>query len=89
MRFNEQWYVSIVPSWYYTRNGYRSNFHDELLTSQKRLEFNNSVRNHVRFIAYFLKELDDRTGRGLRVGDLIQLEALVTSEEEQENNSED
>lgn len=83
MRFNEQWYVSIVPSWYYSYNGYKSRYHDELLASQKRLEFNNSVRNHVRFIAYFLKELGDRTGRGLKVGELIQLEALTANEEQE------
>ena len=49
------WFVQIVPSWYYSYDGFkRSNWHDKLLSKQKRLELNLSVRNAVRFIAYFL-----------------------------------
>ena len=86
MRYGQQWYVSIVPSWYYTYKGRKSTFHDELLSTQKRLEFNNSVRNHVRFIAFFLKELGDKTGHGLLVEDLIQLESLMEQENRQGGN---
>ncbi|MDG9667164.1 SMEK domain-containing protein [Hahella sp. CR1] len=49
------WYVLITPNWLYTANLYKkSRFHDKLLSKQKRLEYNQSVRNLVRFIAYFL-----------------------------------
>ncbi len=54
-KLGDTWYALIVPSWYYSYNGYRqSNWHDELLSNQKRLEHNSSVRNTVRFVAYFL-----------------------------------
>lgn len=52
----EQWYGIIVPSWYYTSDGsWKSRFHEDLLSKQKRLEFNQSVRNIVRFLAYYLR----------------------------------
>jgi len=51
-----QWYGLIVPSWYYTSNGsWKSRYHEDLLSKQKRLEFNQSVRNIVRFLAYYLR----------------------------------
>lgn len=51
----EQWYALVVPSWFYTYDGSRrSRFHEDLLSKQKRLEFNQSVRNIVRFLAYYL-----------------------------------
>lgn len=49
------WYAQIVPSWFYSYDGVkRSLWHDDLLSKQKRLEHNASVRNQVRFLAYFL-----------------------------------
>lgn len=49
------WFAQIVPSWYYSYDGFkRSNWHDKLLSKQKRLELNLSVRNAVRFVSYFL-----------------------------------
>lgn len=54
-KLGDDWYAQIVPSWFYSFDGYRqSNWHDDLLSQQKRLEHNMSVRNQVRFIAYFL-----------------------------------
>ena len=54
------WYAQIVPSWYYSFNGFkRSNWHDDLLSKQKRIEHNSTVRDQVRFIAYFLASLSD------------------------------
>ncbi|OZA72151.1 MAG: hypothetical protein B7X78_01795, partial [Sphingomonadales bacterium 39-62-4] len=41
-----------------------SNWHDDLLSQQKRLERNSSVRNQVRFIAYFLTASGDEDGLG-------------------------
>lgn len=52
---DSQWYATITPSWYYTWNLYKRNrFHDDLLSKQKRLEHNSSVRDQVRFVGYFL-----------------------------------
>jgi hypothetical protein len=70
------WYAQIVPSWYYSYNGYRqSNWHDDLLSQQKRLEHNSSVRNVVRFIAYFLSDADKSEEYGLRFLSLIEFDA--------------
>ena len=53
-----EWLCNIVPSWYYSFNGYKkSNYHKDLLSKQKRLEFNQTVRNIVRFVGFYLKEL--------------------------------
>ncbi len=63
MNIEEQWFCNIVPSWLYTYNGYRkSRYHEDLLSKQKRLEHNQSVKNLVRFLAYFLtNDTPDRT----------------------------
>jgi len=55
-QISEQWYALVVPSWLYTYDGSRkSRFHEDLLSKQKRLEFNQSVRNIVRFLAFYLR----------------------------------
>ena len=57
------WFSQIVPSWYYSYDGFkRSNWHDKLLSKQKRLELNLSVRNAVRFVAYFLSNTSREEG---------------------------
>lgn len=57
------WFSQIVPSWYYSYDGFkRSNWHDKLLSKQKRLELNLSVRNAVRFVAYFLSNTSGEEG---------------------------
>jgi hypothetical protein len=57
-KLGEGWYAQIVPSWYYSYDGYRqSNWHEDLLSKEKRLEHNASVRNMVRFVAYFLASI--------------------------------
>lgn len=54
MNIEDLWFCNIIPSWLYTYNGYKkSRFHEDLLLS-KRLEHNQSVKNLVRFLAYFL-----------------------------------
>jgi hypothetical protein len=59
----DTWYAEIVPNWFYSFDGYRqSNWHDDLLSRQKRLEHNSSVRNQVRFLAYFLANTSDEDG---------------------------
>jgi hypothetical protein len=79
------WYAQIVPSWYYSYDGYiRSNWHDELLSQQKRLEHNLTVRNMVRFVAYFLSSLDENTDeeRDLRFLSLVEFDVRTTDETE-------
>jgi hypothetical protein len=59
----DEWHAQIVPSWFFSYNGIKEVFwHDDLLSKQKRLEHNATVRNQVRFIAYFLAATaDDKT----------------------------
>ncbi len=81
------WYAQIVPSWFYSYNGHRqSNWHDKLLSHQKRLERNASVRNIVRFVAYFLANLaeDDDDGEGLRFESLLKFDVRDDDEEDDE-----
>ena len=84
-KLGDAWYAQIVPSWYYSYNGYlRSNWHDDLLSQQKRLEHNLSVRNMVRFVAYFLSSADESEDEdyGLRFLSLIEFDVRETDEAE-------
>ena len=70
------WYATVIPGWYYTWNLYRRNrFHDDLLSKQKRLEHNSSVRDQVRFVGYFLgnKRNDDDV---IKFGELVEFQCL-------------
>jgi len=86
-KLGDDWYSQIVPNWYYSYDsGYRqSRWHDELLSAQKRLEHNSTVRNAVRFLAYFLrgmsksKEEDDH---GLRFLSLLEFNVQDADEAE-------
>lgn len=83
---DSQWYAAVTPSWYYTWNLYKRNrFHDDLLSKQKRLEHNNSVRDQVRFISYFLaNSLYDNDL--ITFGDLVEFQCLsnISLEENEE-----
>ncbi|SEI96021.1 hypothetical protein SAMN05518849_1022 [Sphingobium sp. AP50] len=82
-RLGDEWYAQIVPSWYYSYDGYRqSNWHDDLLSQQKRLEHNSSVRNMVRFVAYFLSTSDDAESDLLHFQSLVEFNALDADEED-------
>ncbi|AMY72084.1 hypothetical protein AKL17_1p0083 (plasmid) [Frigidibacter mobilis] len=85
IRFEDAWYAEIVPSWYYSFNGYRrSNWHEDLLSKQKRQEHNSTVRDQVRFVAYFLASLtEDGVGTSeIRYQSLIQFETNQGTEAE-------
>ena len=72
-QLGDAWYSQIVPSWYYSYNGYiRSNWHEDLLSQQKRLEFNLTVRNLVRFVAYFLSNAGEGEACRLRYKSLVE-----------------
>ncbi|WP_315747605.1 MULTISPECIES: SMEK domain-containing protein [unclassified Bradyrhizobium] len=84
-KLGDDWYAQIVPSWYYSYDGYRqSRWHDELLSAQKRLEHNATVRNMVRFMAYFLSEAskDDGKDHGLRFVSLLEFNVQDADEAE-------
>jgi hypothetical protein len=85
IRFEDAWYAEIVPSWYYSFNGYRrSNWHEDLLSKQKRQERNSTVRDQVRFVAYFLASLtEDRVDTSdIRYRSLIEFETNQGAEAE-------
>lgn len=66
------WFAQIRPSWYFSYNGYkRSNWHDDLLSQQKRLELNATVRNMVRFTAYYLANLPEDLSTDLDFKSLV------------------
>ena len=82
-KLGEAWYAQIVPSWYYSYDGFRrSNWHDDLLSQQKRLELNLSVRNAVRFVAYFLATDGGDGDGGLRFRSLLEFDVQETEEAE-------
>ena len=73
-KLGEAWFAQIVPSWFYSYNGYRqSHWHEDLLSKQKRLEHNASVRNIVRFLAYFFKT-NPGGDDALRFGSLLEFD---------------
>ncbi|OLP58936.1 hypothetical protein BJF93_23230 [Xaviernesmea oryzae] len=80
------WFAQIVPSWYFSYDGFkRSNWHDKLLSKQKRLELNLSVRNAVRFVAYFLSNssgADEADDTSLRFGTLLEFDVDRDGEED-------
>ena len=75
-KLGEAWFAQIVPSWYYSYNAYhQSHWHEDLLSKQKRLEHNASVRNIVRFLAYFLAKTNPDNDAGtLRFGPLLEFD---------------
>ncbi|WP_422048114.1 hypothetical protein [Shimia sp.] len=84
-KIGDAWYAEIVPSWYYSYNGYkRSNWHEDLLSKQKRLEHNSTVRDQVRFVAYFLASLCEGNADASIIGyqSLVQFETDQTVEAE-------
>ncbi|MDQ3801731.1 MAG: SMEK domain-containing protein [Acidobacteriota bacterium] len=55
-RFDNRWYLLIMPDWFFSRDGYRrSFFHEDRVSGLKRMENTLAVYNHFRFVAYFLK----------------------------------
>jgi hypothetical protein len=56
IRFGNKWYLSIVPNWFFSFDGYRKSlFAKKNLDWLKCKENDKSVSNHLRFIAAFLK----------------------------------
>ena len=82
----DTWFAQIVPSWYYSYDGFkRSNWHDKFLSKQKRLELNLSVRNAVRFIAYFLSNTGDGEEfdeASLRFDTLLEFDVCAETEDD-------
>ncbi|QGY01606.1 SMEK domain-containing protein [Methylobacterium mesophilicum SR1.6/6] len=88
-KLDDDWYVQIVPSWYYSYNGYvRSNWHEDLLSTQKALEHNASVRNMVRFLAHFLSKMYDVQDDGVRFLSLLEFDVGEANEGDQAESDE-
>lgn len=86
-KLDGDWYAQIVPSWYYSYNGYvRSHWHEDLLSTQKRLEHNATVRNMVRFVAHFLSKLDDAQDDGLRFLSLLEFDVAEAAQVEDDED---
>ena len=84
-KLGDEWYAQILPSWYYSYDGYqRSRWHEDLLSQQKRLEHNSSVRNMVRFVAYVLSNVAESEDEEheLRFRTLVEFNVRTTEEEE-------
>jgi len=80
IQVDEHWYGVLNPSWLFTYNLYKkSRFHDDLLSNQKRLEYNQTVRNLVRFIAYFLSTSNVNGDYFINFHNLIEFEYLSPS----------
>lgn len=74
---DSEWYCVVNPSWLYTYNLYKKSFyHDDLLSSQKRLEFNQTVRNIIRFLAFFLADRTKNEQGFIQFHDLVEFEYL-------------
>ncbi|WP_171255302.1 SMEK domain-containing protein [Acinetobacter sp. SFA] len=94
INIEDQWFGNIIPSWLYTYNGYKkSRFHEDLLSKQKRLEHNQSVKNLVRFLAYFLANDDPNKDTEITYKNLLEMtsetgailtDALLAVEETEE-----
>jgi len=56
-RYNDKWFIEIIPSWYITYDGYKKSwFGYEKIKWLKKIERNQNVFNHLKFIVHFLKE---------------------------------
>lgn len=91
-KLGDGWYAQIVPSWYYSYDGFkRSNWHDDLLSQQKRLEHNATVRNVVRFLAFFLANTEPTAEQeeDLRFLSLVQFDVGEDDEAEPVDDAEE
>lgn len=87
----EEWLMSITPSWFFSYGGdfKKSGFSHDNLSWLKRQENNRAVLNHYRFIAAWLKSIDEEDlfsldgGRDafLTFGDTISLEGAPLLDE--------
>ena len=58
--FGSTWYVSVKPDWFFSYDGYRQwRWGAEKIGYLKRLEKNQTVFNHVKFLSYFLRRQPD------------------------------
>lgn len=55
LMIKDHWYLAFSPTWLFTFDGERlDRFHSDKISSMKRLENNNAVRNHTNFWIWFL-----------------------------------
>lgn len=71
----EEWHCVIYPSWLFTYQLKRKHLDNKKLVSdKKKLEKNHSVRDHVRFISSYLKDLTSTNNSFVKVGSLLEFE---------------
>lgn len=60
--FDANWYISITPTWYFSRDGYRvDRFGAKNISWLKRQENNQQVHTHFRFIVHQLHEVQENS----------------------------
>ena len=60
-RYNDEWFMEIIPNWYITFDGYKKSYYGyEKVKWLKRQERNQQVFNHLKFIVFFLKEKEQQ-----------------------------
>ena len=83
------WFAQIIPDYLHTFNGYRKSFIDDKLTArQKRLDRNPAVRNAVRFIAYFLRNLGTGGDNSVTFAGLVAFDQETDNYEDPDSVSE-
>ena len=90
IRFGEDWLMAITPSWFFSYGDdfKKSHFASENLSWVKRHEANQAVMNHFRFIAAWLRSMDEEdlfTSGGhstvLSFGDILTLDGAPSLDE--------
>jgi hypothetical protein len=89
-RYGETWYLEIVPTYFFSRDGYwESGFASKQLSGIKRIERHNDVRRHVETWSWILRgELDlggmapDPSRRLLEFGPLADVELDNSADDE-------
>ena len=92
---DDDWYGVIYPTWYYTNDRGRKHWsNQDLVASKKRLEKNHSVRDHIRFVAAYIKDITDKRNSVVKFHSLVEFdlnskEIVDLSEESEDEESSD
>lgn len=95
-KLGDKWFLQINPDWFISYDGYRKSkwlSSSRFIANRKRMEFNRSIYNHVRFIANFIKraaEDEESSGPTFLVEEPVSLTAtrLAPAGDEEEDDFE-
>ena len=75
---NDRWYAAITPDWFFSYGkGYQRWFYgNKLLSGLKRMENNRAVYNQFRFLASWLKNIDEKDLFSEKVSDVPKIKFL-------------